>query len=118
MADITTAQVKARLRLVRNGIAIYDEIFNSGKDDFTESSYQRVVLATSSGVQVVNLDGVTSGTKLLIVTDREIKVAVNNSAWLVPVTSVLAMTSSGITGLWVENENADFQATVTIAVTD
>lgn len=118
MADVTKAQVKARVRLIRNGIAIYDQEFDSGKDDFTESSQQRVVLAPSSGNQQVNLDGVATGAKLLVLTDRPIKVAVNTSTYQVPVSDVLMLTSNSLTALWLENEDATFSATVTVVVTD
>ncbi len=118
MADVTRAQVKSRVRLIRNGVNIYDQEFDSGKDDYIESSSQRVVLGPASGNQQVNIDGVTTGAKLLILTDRVIKVAINTSTYQVPVSDVLMMTSNGITAIWLENEDATFSATVTVVLTD
>ena len=120
MADACTRTMRARVRLIRNGVDYFDQTFYEPNVDYTESTHQRVVLATNMTTPVaVDMTGVSAGVSLFLQTDREILVAVDGVAntWTVAENGALMLVGS-FTSLHLQNESTTNQATVELVVTD
>jgi hypothetical protein len=120
LADVTKAELSARLKLTRNGLTLYDQRFYSGSEDFDESTHQRVVLATNMATsQEIDMTNITTGTKLMLQTTRAIKVAVDavGAQWDVAANGAVLLTGS-FTHVYVKNESTTNTATIEAVVTD
>jgi hypothetical protein len=120
MADSLSRTLRARVRLIRNGADLYDQVFYDPDITYSESTHQRVVLATNmASPSEVDLAGVETGGTLFLQTDRTISVAVNSASSLWPVAENGALLLTGsITHLYLQNESTINQATVELVVTD
>jgi hypothetical protein len=120
MADALSKTMRARVRLIRNGVDYFDQVYYEPDISYTESTHQRVILSTNmASPSEVDLSGVETGATLFLQTDRDILVAVDNSARTWPVSehgSVLLVGS--FTHLYLQNESTTNQATVELVVTD
>jgi hypothetical protein len=104
---------------------MYDQRFYAEDESFSESTHQRIVLATNmASPSEVDLSGVTAtpsvtqGGTLFLEADRAISVAVNNSSYLWPLSANGALLLTGtITHLYVQNESTTNTATVELVVT-
>lgn len=126
MADVLRRTVRARVKLTNNDAVVYDQVYYDENTEYTESTGQRLVLATNMGVaQEVDLSGVTSapgastGVTLFVETNRDIKVAVNSISALWPLAENGALLLVGsISHLYLLNESTTNLATVELVVTD
>lgn len=123
MASVLKVQPKARFQLTRDGAVLYDQDFFPNEVDYTEQAIARFVLATNSGMQEFDMEGVASGEYFMLETDRPIQVALNTTALKWPVGSgsgggAILLSGSEITHIYVENESTTNVATVQVAVTD
>ncbi len=125
MADVLKQSIAVSVALDRNSQLMYDQRYYQNDVSFTESTHQRIVLATNmSSPQEIDLSGVTAvpgvdeGGTLFLETDRAISVAVNNTSYLWPlgVNGALLLTGA-ISHLYVFNESTTNQAVVELVVT-
>lgn len=125
MADVLKQSIAVSVELDRNSQLMYGQRFYQNDVTFTESTHQRIVLATNmSSPQEIDLSGVTStpsvtqGGTLFLETDRAINVAVNVTShlWPLGVNGALLLTGA-ITHLYVQNESTTNQAVVELVVT-
>jgi hypothetical protein len=124
MANALDYRLLAQVRLVRNGLTMYEQTFNTIPRSYTESTHQAVVLGTNMAVpEEVDLAGVTSAPgvstahTVFLQTDRAIGVAVNDPAHLWPLNANGAMMLTGtVSHLYVYNESTTNQATVELVV--
>ncbi len=124
MADVLKQTIGVSIVLDRNSRTMYDQRYNPVAVAFTESTHQRIVLATNmtspseidlSGVTAV--PGVEAGGTLFVETDRSILVAVNNNSYLWPLSANGALLLTGaLTHLYVQNESTTNQATIELVV--
>lgn len=120
MADALERTLRARVRLLRNGADLYDQVFYDPSVTYTESTHQRAVLSTNMATpQEVDLQGVEDAATLFLQTDRDILVAVDDSSNTWPVSEHGALLLVGaFTHLYVQNESTENQATIELVVTD
>jgi hypothetical protein len=124
MADVLKQTIGVSIVLDRNGRTMYDQRFYEEDATFTESTHQRIVLATNMATpSEVDLSGVTEtpsvtqGGTLFLESDRAIQVAVNNVSYLWPLSANGALLLTGtITHLYVQNESTTNQATIELVV--
>lgn len=120
MADSLERTLRARVRLIRDGADLYDQVMYSPDVSYTESTHQRVVLATNmASPSEVDMAGVATGEALFLQTDRDIQVALdtNTKLWTVKENGALMLVGS-FTHLYLQNESTTNQATVELVVTD
>lgn len=120
MADSLERTMRARVRLIRNGADLYDQVFYEPDESYTESTHQRLILATNMATaQEVDLAGVATGETMFLQTDREITVAVDaiGSKWTLKDNGAVMLVGS-FTHLYLRNESTTNQATVELVVTD
>lgn len=120
MADALSRTLRARVRLIRNGADLYDQVFYDPDVTYAESTHQRLVLSTNMATpSEVDLAGVETGSALFLQTDRAINVAVGTStnSWPIAENGALLMTGT-ITHLYLQNESTTNQATVELVVSD
>jgi hypothetical protein len=120
MADSLSRTLRARVRLIRNGADLYDQVFYSPDVTYTESTHQRLVLPTNMATpSEVDLAGVETGKALFLQTDRAIQVSVgtSTSSWPIAENGALLMTGT-ISHLYLQNESTTNQATVELVVSD
>lgn len=126
MADVLRRTTRARLKLTRNDAILYDQVYYDDNKVYTESTSQRIVLATHmTAPQEIDLKGVTeapgasSGVTLFMEIDRAAKVAVNDIAALWPIAENGSLLLVGtVTRLYVQNESTTNLATMELVVTD
>jgi len=126
MADVLRKTTRARLKLTRNDAILYDQVYYDDNKVYTESTSQRIVLATHmTAPQEIDLKGVTSapgaesGVTLFMEIDRAAKVAVNDIAALWPIAENGSLLLVGtVTHLYVQNESTTNLATMELVVTD
>ena len=120
MADALSRTLRARVRLIRDGADLYDQVFYDPDVTYTESTHQRVILSTNmASPSEVDMAGVATAATLFLQTDRDVLVAVDNSARTWPVSENGAVLLVGsFTHLYVQNESTTNQATVELVVTD
>ena len=112
--------MRARVRLIRNGVDYFDQTFYDPDIDYTESTSQRLVLNTSMGSpSEVDMAGVATAKTLFLQTDREILVALDadTKVWTVGEHGSVLVVGS-FTHLYLQNESSTNQATVELVVTD
>lgn len=120
MADVLSRTIRATVNLNESpGFDLEQEYY---KQDiaFTKEHHARIVLATSMAApQSVNMSGITTGKSLMLSTDREIKVGVNDSSNLITVSeNGMIMLVGQFTDVYVQNESADYKATIEVVLTD
>lgn len=120
MADALSRTLRARVRLIRNDADLYDQVFYDPDVSYTESTHQRVILATNMSVPVaVDLGGVSAAETLFLQTDRGINVGINSTTAVWPVTAQGAVLLVGsFSSLYLQNESTTNTATVELVVTD
>ena len=122
MADITKAQISARLLLTRNGLELYNGEFYGSKDDYTRMAQGRAVLGlsqvTPQQIDLGDIGASNPGKKLLLVTSNKILVGINGTTNMIEVSAMISMTAESITSLYVQNESATVEPAVIFAVTD
>jgi len=97
---------------------MYDQEFAPNALTYSEHATDRLVLATNSGWQQVNLGGVTTGEHMTLKTDRAILVAINATTTYVPVSKFMQLVTDSLTALYLKNESTTNTATIEVAVTD
>lgn len=120
MADALSRTMRARIRLIRDGVDMYDQVFYEPDETYAESTHQRVVLPTNMGSpSEIDMAGVATGESLFIQTDRDIKVALdaNTRLWVVKENGALLLTGS-FTHVYVQNESTTNLATIELVITD
>lgn len=120
MADALSRTMRARVRLIRNGVDYFDQTFYDADESYDESTHQRVVLSTNMATPTeVNMTHVGTAVTLFLQTDRDILVALDTSAktWTVKENGSLMVVGS-FTHLFLQNESTTNQATVELVVTD
>jgi hypothetical protein len=117
MADVLRANEAARLRLIRNGVVVYDQSYSPTEEAYTEHAGDRFVLATNSGVQQVNLGGISTATRVMIETDRVINVGIDSQTYLIPISKAFMLVGS-FSALYVQNESTTNVATIEFLATD
>lgn len=126
MSDILKTSTFARLKLVRNGSDFLDHVFRETDVDYTLQSSDRVVLAAAMGspseVNLGSLGAGTPATHLSLVTDREIKVALDDIAKLWTVGSGsnggVLMVIGSFSHLYVQNEDTSVEAIMEYLASD
>jgi hypothetical protein len=121
MADVLKVNTFARLKLLRNGSDFLDHVFRETDVDYTLQASDRVVLDAAMGspeeANLGSLGAGTPATHLMLVTDREIKVALDVNTRLWAVSGVLMIIGS-FSHLYLKNEDASVQATVEYLASD
>jgi hypothetical protein len=120
MADALSRTMRARVRLVRDGADLYDQVFYEPDETYTESTHQRAVLSTNMAVpQEIDMFGVETGEALFLQTDRAIKVSLDSSGnqWSVGENGCVMLVGS-FTHVYVQNESTTNQATIELVITD
>ena len=112
--------MRARVRLIRDGSDMHDQVFYDPDVSFNEHTHQRVVLATNmASPSAVDMAGVSTAQTLFLKTDRDINVCINNATKVWPVSENGCVILVGeFTALLLQNESTDNQATVDLVVTD
>lgn len=71
-----------------------------------------------TAVEELNLGGVATGEFVMIETDNQVQVGVDNQTNLIPVGKFMMLGSTAVTHLYFQNTSTDNQATVQVVVTD
>jgi len=122
MAKVSTVEIAAKLKLFEDNTTIYNQAYSMSAVTYTEHSTDRLILATNSGWQAVNMGGVTTGVFTEVKSDRPILVALNatTNSWSLgrgTEGGVIAAVSS-FTHIYVKNASLTNTATVNVALTD
>ena len=122
MAKVTTVEVAARLTLFEDKKKVYNQAFSMNVVTYTKHSIDRLVLATNSGWQEINLGGVGTGIYLEIKVDKPILVSLNTTTreWNVGKGTrggVIAMISE-FTHVYVQNVSVTNTVVVNAVITD
>ena len=119
MADVLKVEPTARIRLTKNGIRLYEQRYDPVAQAFTEYTADRLILATNmTAVSEVNLGGVATGEFLLVQTDQQIKLGVDNQTTLWTFSGAAMLAGSSFTHVYLKNESTTNTATVEIIVVD
>ena len=120
MADSLKRTIRARVVLIRDGQEMHDQHYYEPNESYTESTHQRLVLATNmSSPSEVDMAGVSAAVTLYIETDRAIKVALDDNTYLWDVAEHGAIMLVGsFTHLYLQNASTTNLATVDLVVTD
>jgi len=127
MADALKRTLRARVRLIRDGVDIYDQNFYEPNETYVESTHQRIVLATNmASPSEIDMSGVASdiaggdtAETLFLQTDRDVLVALDDNTflWVVKENGALMLVGS-FTHLYVQNESTTNLATIELVITD
>lgn len=120
MADVLKRTVRARVLLTNNERTMYDQEFYDKDVAFTESTHQRVVLATNMASPAeVDLSGVGTGAVLFVECNHSVAVGINLDTNLIVLedNGMLLFTGS-FTHLYVQNTNTTYTATIEVIATD
>lgn len=122
MAKVTTVEIAARLKLFEDSVVVYNQSFKMNAVTYTEHTVDRLILATNSGWQEVNMGGVGTGVFLEARSDRPILVSIDTTTreWNLgrgTEGGVVAVISS-FTHVYLKNNSVTNQATVNVAVSD
>jgi hypothetical protein len=122
MAKVTTVELAARLKLFEDKSTIYNQTFSMNAVTYTEHSIDRLVLATSSGWQEVNMGGVGTGVYLEAQSSRPILISLDTTTrpWNIGrgvLGGVVAVLGS-FTHVYVQNNSSTNTAVVNVAVAD
>lgn len=120
MADALSRTLRARVRLIRDGADMHDQVFYDPDVSYDESTHQRVVLSTNMASPAeVDMAGVSTAGSLFLKTDRAILVGLvsNTRTWPVGENGAVLLVGS-FSHLYLQNESTTNQATVDLVVTD
>lgn len=122
MAKVTTVEIAARLKLFEDSVVVYNQSFKMNAVTYTEHTVDRLILATNSGWQEVNMGGVGTGVFFEARSDRPILVSIDTTTreWNLgrgTEGGVVAVISS-FTHVYLKNNSVTNQATVNVAVSD
>jgi hypothetical protein len=119
--DVLNVDEFIRVKLVRNGSTLYEQVHDPAEESYTVHAADRLVLAANMGsFQQANLgdiDGTPAGQHLIVVADRAITIAVNTTAKEV-VADTLILIGASISALYFKNTDVNNTATVEFVVTD
>ena len=122
MAKVTTVELAARLVLFEDQTKIYNQPFSMNAATYTEHSVDRLVLATNSGWQEVNLGGVDTGVFLQARVSRPVLMSLDatTNPWNIgkgTLGGVIALAGE-FTHVYFNNARLTNTAIVNIAVAD
>lgn len=121
MADVLEVQELIRVKLLRNGSTLYEQVANPTAVTYTRHASDRLVLAANmANFQEASLGSINStnpGKHVFVVADRSITIAANTTAQQV-VGDTLMMRDTSISHLYFKNTDANNTATVQFVVTD
>ena len=120
MADILNRTFRSTVLLEESSSFRFEQEYYKKDVSFTKQHHARVVLGVSmSAPSALDMAGITTGKSLLLTTDREIKVGIDQ------VTNLITISESGMfalvgefTAVYVLNESPDYEASVEFAFTD
>ena len=125
MADVLRRTTRARVKLTKNELGMYDQEHYKEDVTFTESVHQRAVLATNmTSMSELDITNVTTGATtpakvFMLETDRAIDVAVDTSSnTLSLLDNGMVMMVGSFTHVYVQNNNTTYKATIEFVVTD
>lgn len=119
MADDLRRTVRAQVELTRNDGAMYVQEYNKADLTFDAHTHQRIVLATSSGQQQFDLTSITTGTVMMLTTDRQITVAIDTAANTITISdNGMFMFTGSFTAVYVENNSTTYTASLEFVATD
>lgn len=124
MADALSRTLRARVRLIRDGADMHNQVFYDPDISFDEHTHQRLVMSTNMSVPVeVDISYITAGATtaetLFLKSDRAILVGINNTTAVWPIgENGAVMLVGSFTHLYLQNESTTNQATVDLVVTD
>lgn len=120
MADVLERTLRARVRLTRNDLTLFDQTFYEPDETYTESTHQRVVLATSmASPSEVDMGGIVTGEAIFIETDRAISVGIDSNTTLITLNENGAFLLTGsFDHVYLQNTSSTNQATVELVITD
>ena len=120
MADVLKRTTRANVLLTRNELIMYNEEHYKQDVAFTESTHQRVVLATNMvTAQEFDLSGVETGAVMMIETDREVSVNLNTTTNMIQLAANgMMMVVGSFTHVYVQNLNTTYTATVEFVAAD
>jgi hypothetical protein len=122
MADVTEAQLSARLKLFKNGTVVVDQPYKMNSTTYTEYAADRVILATNMSVpQEYNMGGVATGKFLFVSVDRPVLICLDVTTDKWPLGrgtkgGVVAMISTGFTHVYFQNESTTNTVTADVVV--
>lgn len=118
MADVLRVSELARVKLTRNDVVLYNQVYSPPEESYSEHAGDRVVLSTNmASPKQANLGSITTAEHLMLTTDRTIKVGVNSQTNLWTVSKALQLKGS-FSSLWFQNESTTTTAVVEFIVTD
>jgi hypothetical protein len=110
-----------QLTLFRNGVKLYEQIFQPEEASYTRQANDRIVLAANMGApqqaSLGDIDVSNPGQHLLVTADRQIKIGVNSSSVLTDAEALMVIGGS-VETLYFQNTDATNTATVEFVVTD
>lgn len=119
VADVLRVKATARLKIKKNGVVQYNQAYTPTEEAYVEHSGDRVVLATNMATfQQVNLGGLTSAARLLIVVSNTVIVAVNATAIAVPISECIMLDGASVTALYLKNTSTTVEPSVEYILTD
>jgi len=120
MADILSRTIRATVTLEESpGFDLEQEYYKQAVT-FTKEHHARIVLDTAMAApQSINMSGITTGKSLMLSTDREVLVGINDTSNLITVSEsgMIALVGS-FTDVYVQNESANYKATIEVVLTD
>jgi len=120
MADVLKRTVRARVLLTRNERTQYDQEFYDADVAFTESTHQRIVLATNMATPAeIDLSGVGTGAVLFVECNHSVAVGVGSDTNLLRLEdNGMLMFTGSFTHVYVQNTNTTYTATIEVLATD
>ena len=119
MADVLRRTIRAKMNLTRNEGAMYSQEYYKADIEFDAHTHQRIVLSTSSGQQQFDLTSITTGSAMMLNTDRAIVVAIDSASNTITLSDNGMMLFTGsFTHVYVENNSTTYQASVEFVATD
>ena len=119
MADVLKVEPSARIKLTRNGVRLYEQHYAPTSQTYAEHTADRLILATNmTVVSEVNLGGVGTGEFLLVQTDQQIKIGVDNQTTLWTFSGAVMLAGGAFTHVYLQNESTTNTATVQLIVSD
>lgn len=117
MGDVLKFTARVRVWLTKNELTMADQEFYTEDRNFTESAHQRVVLSVTTAapgdLQEFDLGGVNPGYGLMVETDRQVMLGVDNGTNLIQLQDNGCMFLTGnYTHVYVRNDSLTYQATV------
>jgi len=120
MTDILERTTRGMLDLEISSDFRFKQEYYKEAVSFTKEHHARIVLATSmASPSVIDMAGITTGACLMLSTDREIKVGIDTSTNLITLAANgMIMLVGSFSAVYVQNESADYEATIEVVITD